>query len=417
MEPNSNRSFLGTAPDSGYGSGAHASPIDYHNYQTDMNNHGMGLDAMDQGDRSSLLNGSYNTQQDYPGMNGSTGALDPDEAMNYFQGGNVWGSYDRHLFGFGTNFLPYQDPSQNPWTSTDMSSFSLHQPPQAWQTAMMTPPAESYDLSRSYQPETPMEPFKQSAEIQTDTSGYGFPQQNGQHDVFIPDTHTNAVKFEANALNSCPESSPATPASYAATPTSSRMSSLLYQLSEDRSNDEAMIAESSVGTSLAPVTTRSPMNSIPSQLSTPMPASMEDEVCASAIHPNLSGLSPQSTGTNGIPDLATAKPDNGRNDTRMESVTKTGKATNTTAKERRVRAPRPPGSNRVAAKKCREKTKNNEKELEFRERNMGTLNMLLKRELEHVVREAVEWRTRLLAHAHCDNPSINNWISARAVEM
>ncbi|TLD22089.1 hypothetical protein PspLS_07975 [Pyricularia sp. CBS 133598] len=406
MESNSNPSFLGTAPDSGYGSGAHAS-LDYHNYQTDMSNHGMGLDAMDQGDPSSLLNGSYHTQQDYAGMDGSASALDPDEAMNSFQGGNVWGSYDRHLFGFGSSFLPYQVPSQSP----------MHQPPQAWQTAMMTPPAESYDLSRSYQPETPMDPFKQSAEIQTDTSGYGFLQQNTQRDMFIPDAHMNAVKFETNALNSCPGSSPATPASYVATPNSSRMSSLLYQFSEERPKDEVMIAESSMGTSKASATTMPSMNSVPSQLSTPIPVSIEDEACVSTTQPDLSGSSPKSTGTDFTPNPAAAKPDNSQENILMEPKSTTRKTTSTTAKERRVRAPRPPGSNRAAAKKCREKTKNNEKELEFRERNMGTLNMLLKRELEHVVREAVEWRTRLLAHAHCDNPSINNWINARAVEI
>lgn len=390
MESNSNRSFLGTAPDSGYGSVAHAHPLDYHNYQADTNKYGMGLDAMDQGDQSSLLNGSYHTQQDYAGVNSSASAMDPDDAMNYLQGGNVWGSYDGHPFGFGSSFMPYQMPSHSPWTSTDMSSLALHQPPQAWQTAMMTPPAESYDLGHSYQPKTPMGPFKHSAEIQTDTSGYVFPQHDGQRDMFIPDTHLNAVKLEVNALHSCPGSSPATPASYVATPNSSRMSSLPYRFSEDRPQDEVVVPESSVG----------------------------DEACASTTsYPDLPGSSPTSAGSNVTPNLDAAKPDKGQEISHVEPKSTTGSTTNTTVKERRVRAPRPPGSNRAAAKKCREKTKNNEKELEFRERNMGTLNMLLKRELEQVVREAVEWRTRLLAHAHCDNPSINNWINARAVEI
>ncbi|TLS21915.1 uncharacterized protein PpBr36_09264 [Pyricularia pennisetigena] len=417
MESNSYRGVLGPAPDSGYGSGAHASALDYHGYQTDMGDHGIKLDAMDQGDRPSLLNGSYHAHQDYTRMNGNAGALDPDEAVNFFQGGNVWGSYDRGLVGFESSFSPYQLPSQSHWTTADMSSPALHQPPQAWQTAMMTPPAESYDLSRSYQPGTPMDHFKQPAEIQTDTSGYGFPQMNGRHDMFIPDSHMDAVKFETNLLNSCTESSPATPASYVATPTSSRKSSLLHQFSEDRPKDEVMMAESSVGTSMALVITVPPMNSIQSQLLTPMPVTIGDEVCVSGAHPDLSGSSPKSIGTNFTPDVVAAKSDNGQESVHMEPTLSTGKTTRTTAKERRVRAPRPPGSNRAAAKKCREKTKNNEKELEFRERNMGTLNMLLKRELEQVIREAVEWRTRLLAHAHCDNPSINNWINARAVEI
>ncbi|EJT70915.1 hypothetical protein GGTG_11938 [Gaeumannomyces tritici R3-111a-1] len=75
------------------------------------------------------------------------------------------------------------------------------------------------------------------------------------------------------------------------------------------------------------------------------------------------------------------------------------------------------GSNREAAKKCREKTRLNEQHLEERERIVKTRNDRLKRELDLVKEEVQMWRSHLLMHGGCENLSINNWIKNRAAEI
>lgn len=81
------------------------------------------------------------------------------------------------------------------------------------------------------------------------------------------------------------------------------------------------------------------------------------------------------------------------------------------------RSSRARGSNREAAKKCRAKTRLNEQQLEDRERNEKARRDRLGRELDSVKDEVYMWRSYLLMHGSCNNPSINNWISNRAAEI
>ncbi|KAL8386965.1 hypothetical protein RB595_010260 [Gaeumannomyces hyphopodioides] len=75
------------------------------------------------------------------------------------------------------------------------------------------------------------------------------------------------------------------------------------------------------------------------------------------------------------------------------------------------------GSNREAAKKCREKTRLNEQHLEDRERIVKARNNRLRRDLDSAKEEVQMWRSYLLMHGGCGNSSINNWIKNRAAEI
>lgn len=74
-------------------------------------------------------------------------------------------------------------------------------------------------------------------------------------------------------------------------------------------------------------------------------------------------------------------------------------------------------SNRKAARKCRQKVKNQEKDLETREKEVQQLNSRLHAQASALKEEVLGLKNEILAHSACDCALINQYISSTAFEM